>query len=779
MKEKSFMEKLAAAIVDGRRLIVILTLCAAVFSVFSIKWVNVTSDIYTLMPEDTETILGVRAMEGEFITYHTARVMLENISYEDAQAQADEIAALEGIKSVAFDDSEEHYKSRCAEFDITFCGVSGEEECEKGVTALEEKYADNENATIFEQSEDELMEYIMDEVVVIGAAGAAVVLVALLFTSTSYAEVLVYALTFGAAALINMGTNFVFDSVYVVSNAVTVIMQLALAIDYAVILNHRFREEQKSKRNREALIAALSKAIPEISASSLTTIGGLFAMTFMEFGLGADLGRVLIKAIIFSMLSVFLLMPALLMGFAKAIKRTTHRSFIPKMRGAGRFAWKTRNIIPPIFVLLIVVSFFGAQKIQLSYNYNDTYPARLNATQEAKLKIEEEFGSRNTVALIIPSDDYEQQLEFIGELEKLDHVTEVLGLANVQATDGYRLCDKLTTGEFAQIAGLDDLSAKALYAYYAAHTSDYESVQDGLDNYKIPMIDLFEFLYEMTENGSLDLDEDKKAMIEDLNSQLLDAKAQLQGREYCRILLYLDIASVEDEAVAMVSTLHNMAAERFGDDVYVVGEVTSTRDMQDFFQRDLILTSVLSALFVFIVTLFTFRSFGLSLLVVAVIQGSIWINFSFPFSDTTPMFFVAYMIVSSIQMGANVDYAIVLSNRYLQLREVKSRRAAASGALNGALPTLLTSGTILTMAGYLLGYITSEQTTSAIGIALGRGTLISMLLVLFVLPQMLIWGDKFISKTSFSKSDSPVIKPLFDPDFEEAGRDEMRNLKNK
>ena len=157
-------------------------------------------------------------------------------------------------------------------------------------------------------------------------------------------------------------------------------------------------------------------------------------------------------------------------------------------------------------------------------------------------------------------------------------------------------------------------------------------------------------------------------------------------------------------------------------------------------------------------------------MLIAVIQGSIWINFTWPYVNGDPLFFVGYLIVTAIQMGANIDYAIVVSNRYITLRQNNSKRASITAALNGALPTLITSGSILAIAGLLIGFLSTEATTSDIGIALGRGTFISLLLVVFVLPQLLLWGDKFIKKTTFAKVIHFRVPPIFEDDFDEVAR---------
>ena len=155
-------------------------------------------------------------------------------------------------------------------------------------------------------------------------------------------------------------------------------------------------------------------------------------------------------------------------------------------------------------------------------------------------------------------------------------------------------------------------------------------------------------------------------------------------------------------------------------------------------------------MFVILVLLVTFKSVALPLLLILVIQGSVWINFSFPALLHNNLYFLAYLIVSAIMMGANIDYAIVISSRYLRLKEEMPYKEAMIEALNQAFPTVVTSGTILAAAGMSIGFLSSENTVASIGICLGRGTLISMVLVMCVLPQILLIGSGIVDKTSFS-----------------------------
>jgi uncharacterized membrane protein YdfJ with MMPL/SSD domain len=168
------------------------------------------------------------------------------------------------------------------------------------------------------------------------------------------------------------------------------------------------------------------------------------------------------------------------------------------------------------------------------------------------------------------------------------------------------------------------------------------------------------------------------------------------------------------------------------------------------FSTDNLLNSILTIVFVVLVLMFTFQSSGLPILLILVIQGSVWINFSFPYLTSTNMFFLSYLVVSSIQMGANIDYAIVIANRYIELKKSMPIQQAIIEALNEAFPTVITSGSILAAAGTLIGFLSSSPSIASIGVCLGRGTIISILLVMGVLPQILLLGDMIIEKTAFT-----------------------------
>ena len=743
------MEKLATFIVDKRNLFFLLYIFALIFCAIATGWVKVEDDITTYLPDTTETRQGLTVMNDNFVTYGTANVMVSNITYDTALEIQEQLEDIDGVTTVDFDGTDEHYTNASALFSVSFDGEVGDAHAEQALQEIRDKLEGTYDTSIYSEVGYDSSADLQSEMVVIVIIAAIIIVLVLTLTSRSYAEVPVLIMTFGAAALLNMGTNFLCGTISFISNSVTVILQLALAIDYAIILCHRFSDEHETLPTREACIAALSKAIPEISSSSLTTISGLAALAFMHFGIGRDLATVLIKAILFSLLSVFTLMPGLLVLFSKLIDKTRHKNLVPKITAVGKFDVKTRFIIPPIFGVIIVAAAVFANLCPYCYTYTDLVTAKQSERQIAYQKIKNTFGSSNMVAVIVPSGDYESEGKILDELDGCAEVKSTMGLANIEAMDGYMLTDALTPRQLAEMADLDYEVAKALYGAYAVDHDEYGEIINGLDDYKVPIYDMFKFLEQEMHDGNITLSGDVQDTLDDLFDQLDEAQKQLQSEDYSRLVVYLNLPEETDETFAFVDKMHDIIGKYYTDDYYVVGNTTSAMDLSSSFGEDNLLISVLSALFVILVLLFTFKSAGLPVLLIIVIQGSIWINFSFPYLQGESLYFLGYLIVNSIQMGANIDYAIVISSHYTDLKKVVRPKEAIVTALNESFPTIFTSGSILASAGILISVLTTNPVIAAIGTCLGRGTIISMLLVLFVLPQILILGDTIIERTSF------------------------------
>lgn len=743
------MTKLATFIVDKRNLFFLLTIIMLIFSAFSRNWVEVESELAAYLPADSETRQALDIMEEQFVTYGSARIMVANLSQDKAEELKDQIAGIKGVQSVEYDNTEDHYNNASALYTVTFDYDESDDNCLTSLDTIKSALSSYDVYVSTELGNTE-QEAIDSEVRVIMVYVAVIIVLVLLFTSQTYAEVPVLILTFVVAMIMNLGTNFLLGKISFVSNSVTSILQLALSLDYAVIFCNRYKEEHQTLPIREAVIVALSKSIPEIGASSLTTIGGLVAMMFMQFRIGSDMAICLIKSILFALLSVFVVMPGLLMLFGPLMDRTEHRNFVPKIPFVGKFAYKTRHIVPGLFTIVIVIAFPLSQKCPYAYGESSLETPVLNETQIAENMISDNFSSTNMLALMVPAGDYEKEAAILSELEQYDEVDYAMGIANVEAMDGYTLADQLTPREFAELTELDYEAAKVVYAAYAAEQEEYGQILGNLDGYEVPLIDMFLFVCNQVDSGIVTLDEEQTDMLNEAYTQMTAAKKQLQGTDYSRMLVYLTLPESGDETYQFLDTVQETAQKYYPDEaVYVAGNSTTEYDFQKAFARDNLVVSVVSILIVLVVLLFTFKSAGMPVLLILVIQGSIWINFSLPYLLDEPLFFMSYLVVSSIQMGANIDYAIVVANRYQELKEQMHHRDAIIETMNFAFPTIITSGTILAVAGTLIGMMTSTASITGIGQNLGRGTIISILLVMFVLPQILLVGGKIVDMTAF------------------------------
>ena len=758
-------ERISAYIVNKRKAFMVFFILAAVFSVFSSSWVKVSNKLSDYLPESTKTKQGLDIMDENFTTFGTAKVMVNNIDYEKALELSTKLKEIAGVSRVDFYDKsdsdyenkniEDYYKDFAALYTISFEDVEDSKLVQEAIVKVREAVSAYDNVVYTTIDKDDAKS-LNEDMKVIGVLVVIIIVGVLIFTSQTYAEILIFMLTFAVAILLNVGTNFIFGRISFVTKAVGVVLQLALAIDYAIILFHRFMEERKNFKSKHALINALAKAIPEISSSSLTTMAGMVALMTMQFRIGRDLGQVLLKSIIFSMISVFLFMPALIMMFEKWIKKSMHKSFVPNIEFLGKKILSVRFIITGTFTVLVIGGIVLSGKTAYIFDPNSIKSDKKTEYIAAKEEIERHFGSSNILAVVIPKEDYIKEARLLEEISKVEGVKSVTGLANIEVgNEGeYVLTDSLKPRELAEIADVDIDLVKLVYRFYALKNEQYGAFINSIDSYKVPIINMVDFLYEQIENGGVEIDEDITENIEDIHKSITDARKQLESEKYSRFLVVWDRELEGKATFAAIDEVEGIA-KNYYNEVYVVGDSSSNYEISKSFGTDNLRISIITALLVGIILLFTFQSAALPFILVLTIQGSIWVNFSLPYLANEPMFFLSYLIVSSIQMGATIDYAIVITGRYMVLREeCESKNKAISRTLNEAFPTIITSGTIMAASGFVIGFLTSNATIASLGKTLGIGVLISMILVMFVLPVLLYLFDFTIDKTSFSKKNN-------------------------
>lgn len=764
------MKKISSFIVKYSKIILVLFAALIVYSILSINKVNIEYSVTSYLPIETDTKKALDIMDDEFVTYGTSTILIRNITYEDAYKLKEEIVDIEGVKELKFENTEDYYKESTALFSITY---TGDDEDQTSINAYNEviEKVKEYDALVAARLVDNYADQLQSDINKILIYVIIIIIIVLLFTSNSVAEVLVFLIVFGVAALLNMGTNYWFGTISFISNSVCVILQLALAIDYAIILSHRFSEEKMHANNSEdAMIEALAKAISEIFGSSLTTISGLLALCCMTLKLGADLGLVLAKSIVCSMLTVFLLMPALMLLFSKAIDKTSHKNLVPKISFFGKAILKLRFVLPVIFLALVCVC--GVLSFNVNYVYAQDSIDTSNPTEAmiANKEINRIFGSKNQFVILVPKDNnYKNEMKVVEKLEKEANINEITSISNVKLNangETHSLIEEINYKDLAHFVGTDYDTAKTIFRAYCYFNSDKS--KDGLtelavfeanpDKYTCSILNLADCAFKYNDFIEAALGDDLDALdnYHDIKEQINDAEDQLIGINYTRVVCNITTEVEAKETFALIERLDkNIKTEVNG--AIFAGESMSAYDLNSSFSTDNLLISILTIVFVYIILIFTLKNWGIPILLVATIQGAIFINFSIPVLTNTNLYFFVYLIVSAIQMGATIDYAIVSTTRYQDLVQTMDKKTAVIETLNQVFPTIITSGVILSFAGFLINFLVSDPLISTLGLALGRGTIISILSVMCVLPLLLYFFYDKLKKTDLPKSNKMDI----------------------
>ena len=220
--------------------------------------------------------------------------------------------------------------------------------------------------------------------------------------------------------------------------------------------------------------------------------------------------------------------------------------------------------------------------------------------------------------------------------------------------------------------------------------------------------------------------------------------SQLISKNYSRMVLSVDVPYEGEDAFSLVEQVRDIAQKYYSDTYYLAGEGVSTYDLMETVTDDMVKVNFMAIAAVFIVLLLSLRSISLPIVLVLSIETAIWINLSIPYFMDTTIFYIAYLIISSIQLGATVDYAILMTDQYKENREMMNKKAAVIQTISDVTVSILTSGSVLTVVGLLLGYITTNQLLGQLGIFIGRGAILSLIIVLFVLPGLLYLFDPLI-----------------------------------
>lgn len=762
------LKKIPEGIVKLKWVFLVLFVALSIFGAVMIPHTKINYDLTGYLPANCDSSTALELLKKEFDDKGMAYVMVKDVTPEKAGEIKTRLEKVEGVATVTYVESM-NYKNNSALYTVTlkdYDSTAGAFDAVKDVIdALsdEKAYLSGQSAfSYYTKLETE------QSIMKLGIAIVVIILLVMLFTSKTYFELIVLILVFGAAMAINMGTNFLFvNGISYIANLVALVLQLALSLDYSIILLHRYMEERDNGEDaKTATVTALTKGLPEILSSSLTTVAGLAALMLMTLSIGAEIGLSLAKGIVISMATVIFFMPALLVIFDKPIQKTRHKSFVPNVTKPARAIVKARKVIVPAFLLIAILAGVAQGFNKYSFNYNS------GSLIVAPKKVIEEtgFGTLNSLVVVVPKGDAEKERQLVKYVESFDLIdksqTTALSTINVysfidaDSSETLYLTDEVSKKDIGNLidkipsdAGVNPLIIKPIIeGWFDDYVKKYLPEGTKPSKAKVRLIDLLDFAVREKFDAIsrfIGDDPEKLAYLEQIK-QISFAKANLESENYSRITFNINGGVEDDDVFELVKTLKSGVSD-FYEERYITGESVVCYEMSEYFMKDNLMVCLFTDLFILVILLITFRNISLPIILILAIQGGIFINFAIPFLSKTSISFIGYLIISAIQMGATIDYAIVLTNRYRGIRkDFTDRYDAMAAATNAVFPTILTSGVILTATGFVMSML-SSGVVAQLGLLLGVGTLTSIIIVLFVLPSLLLVTEKVVDKTDFSK----------------------------
>lgn len=683
-------EVLARFIIEKRALIESIFVAGCIFSIIAMCFVNVNYDLTKYVPSYTQSSQGLDKMKEEFGYPGTARLMIKDVSLYEAKMYKDQLAAVDGVDQILWcdttvnvyagedfvnlDDIKDYYKDGCAVMDITFEEESDSPKTERAIDEMKAITGDKGCYVGMAVQNKSLIETTAREMGRILVVAVLMILAVLCLATTAWTEPILFMMVMGVAVLLNKGTNIFLGTISFLTDNVAIILQLATSMDYSIFLLDAFMSwRDTGLSEEEAIVKAVEEAINSIFASSLTTVVGFLALVTMKFNIGFDMGLVLAKGIVFSLLSVVFFMPAMILKFTKLNDRTKHRSFFPDFTKLGKGVFKIRYAVL-IGVLLITPPAYVAQGMN-HFLYGNSAVGGAKGTQvyEDDQEITQRFGRSNMLLLIYPNNDMVAERRLSDELEALPYVKSVTSMAN--------------------------------------------TLPEGVPE---------EFLPE-------------------------SATSLLHKNDTARMLIYIRTKGESDIAFQCTDQIRDIMKKYYPEESYVVGETPSTQDIKVTITEDNTRVNVLSLLGVFMVVMFSFHSVLIPLVVMIPIEVAIFLNMAIPYIQGVDMVYMGYIIVSSIQLGATVDYSILLTNNYIAKRKLLPKKEACIEAVTRSCSSIFTSGTIITLAGYIVHFISTTAAIGDLGHLIGRGGLLSVMLVLTLLPALLVLCDPLIIEKDWKK----------------------------
>ncbi len=690
---------LPALIIENSRRIERLFVVLALLSALCAPFVSINYDLTEYLPDTVPSRQGLDLMEKTFGYPGTGRIMIEDVTLYEAKLYKNRLEAVDGVDRILWldtgtqvyeadaflnaDDMDEYYKDGAAVMEVVFEEGDTDKRTSKAIDAMREILGEKGCFVGMAVQNKSLQENVTSEMSLILSLAVVIIFLILAAATTSWFEPVLYLTVMGVAILINKGTNIFLGEISFLTDSVSAVLQLACSMDYSIFLSHAYeREKKKGLDQKTALTNAINEALNSIFASSLTTIVGFLVLCFMKFSIGFDMGVVLAKGIVISLLTVVFFMPAMILRMTNLIDRTAHRSFLPSFGGLSRRIYRARRLVLAGAALIVIPAYTAQNMNSFLYGNDSVGASEGTAVYEDEQKIAARFGRSNLMMALVPDGSPVSEKEFSEAVEALPYTKSVTSLA--------------------------------------------ATVPEGVPEEFLPK----------------------------------SVTGLLHKNGYSRILIYVQSKGESELAYRCSDEIQALMKQYYPEGAYLVGATPSTQDIQETITKDYSLVNMLSLAGVFLVVMWSFRSLIIPVIIIIPIEVAIFINMAVPYIAGDTMIFIGYIIVSCIQLGATVDYAILTANNYLACRREAGKEEAAIRALEQGIPSILTSGSILTVAGYIVYHVSTVAAIADLGHLIGRGALISMLLVCTMMPAFLVPADAILTRNEWDRICQAVQRRL-------------------
>lgn len=680
------MKKFAKFIATHSALILVICFLLLVPAIYGYVNTRINYDILVYLPDSVDTIKGENILTDDFGLGAYAFVMVDSSNNKKILDLEKDIKKIEGVNAVLsiadVTDTvipvdmlptqvvEKLNKDNETIIMVTFDGGASEDVTIEAVRTLREVVGDATKVSSMTSMVIDTMDLSNKEIFAYVTIAVILCLAVLFIATDSYVIPFFLLGNIGFAIIYNMGTNIFLGQISYITQAITAVLQLGVTMDFSIFLYHKYEQAKMDNTKMpkaEAMASAIIATFQSVLGSSLTTFAGFLALCTMDLTLGTDIGIVMAKGVLWGLICVLTLFPALLMVGDKLIDKTKHKVLLPEFKKLQEFSTKHYKGIIAAFLILLVPAFYGNNNYDVYYKLDESLPKNL-AFNVANSKLADKFNIVSPEIILIDK--------------------------NVKTNDVKELVNKLEN-----IEGIDLVLAPS-------------TIMDPAVAMLLPS----------------------------------DLSKMMDNDQYQLIIVNSTYEIASDELASQIKEIDSLV-KSYDKNSIIAGEGPLMNDLVTIADHDFRMVNYTSIIVIFIIMVLVLKQINLPIILILTIEFAIFCNMSVAFYTNTTLPFIASIVVGTIQLGATIDYAILMSTKYMEERaSIKDKKEAMLKTLSLTVPSIITSALCFFAATFGVAAYTKIDMIGSICELLSRGAIISMLVVILILPSLLMVCDKFIIK---------------------------------